>query len=293
MKSSVARQQKHNMYFGIQNLSYLAQLQIVQEVEPAIPFPTGNYLLELDISLGSSIHISDDDSEHSLDKRGSIADIAGTTGSHYALINGAAYVSGSQPYYVSFDGINDYMGNDETDTYIEDIPLKIDTSNPFTISMWCYFTSAINGGTDGIVWCGQGDYSAGGYGNGGFSLNTMNFAGHFNAFRLNGPTSQTLTSNLTCPSGEWFQLSVTKDTTNRFSGFLNNTGSLMGSQLGDSGRRELSDKTSPLEMGRGLAGSPVYGDFSRRMSDVRVWSGALSYGEIGTVYSDTKSNYGF
>jgi hypothetical protein len=285
------------MYFGIQNLSFLAQAQSV--AAPIIPppdFPTDDYLLHLRIYDNTSLEEDVNNSFHAIDLQGGTPDVVGVTGNHYDLLNGAAYASGGGVNYVAFDAANDYMGNDGDDTYVEDRGLVVDTRNPFSISVWCWFSGAVGGPSgNGIKWAGQGNTRGSSvYGSGGFSLATLNQSDGLNKLRMYGPIGHSLDTEISCPTNSWFMIGLTKNSSNHISGYINNTGVLMSSGAGDSGQRELSDKVAILELGRDYDGASYsYGSFPKRISDIRAWSGAHSPAEMEVIYNDTKSNFGF
>ena len=288
------------MHFSIQNLAFLAQAQVVAvpPVGPPPPFPTANYLLQFSLYNNLSKFVDENSHEHAIDLLCSLPDVVGVTGNHYDLINGTSFDNeeGSDIGFAEFDAVNDYMGNDGADTYVQDRGLVIDTRNPFSISMWCWYSGAVGGPSgNAIKWGGQGNArGASAYGSGGFSLATLNQADGSNKLRMYGPIGHSLDNELSCPTGSWFMLGLTKNAANQISGYINSTGALMSSGAGDSGQRELSDKVAIFEFGRDYNGSTYsYGSFVKKISDARIWSGAHTPAEMGVVYDDTKANFGF
>jgi len=279
------------MYFSLQNLAFLAQ-RISQAVASGITytFPTGNMLLWVDANSGASLNVAGNSSQHFLDMATGIADASGITNNNYVLLNGAYFDSGNSPKFMVVDGVNDYAGWDIFDQYVTDRPVIIDLSSPFTISTWTYYPASLSSSSSFYIF-GQGDISAG---NGGFGVGIMPLDTYNRALQIFGPSGAWSKSDIVCPSGTWLHITVTRNSDNLVTGYVNRTGVVWGAGVTSPyNQRSPVGKAAFFEIGRITSGSATYAGASGRYSAVYCYSGALTSGQNAGIFETTKALYGY
>jgi hypothetical protein len=230
----------------------------------AATFPTSNLVLRLDAS--------------NLDSRDEETDanpyLDSLVGSYkYQMVNGAMFGSQGGVGVVSFDGVNDWMGDDTGDAYTEAGLLTLNTGNDFSISAWFYAASLAN---TLELWSSH-ETSADNFrlfvdSNGAIKL----------GLNLNNTTYNTENSAVT--AGAWNNVTLTKAGSNTYKVFVNKAEkSLAGGSHDASANADLVIGNDTQNAGITIA---------FKLAEFYAYTSSLSSSDVDAIFDTTKSKYG-
>jgi hypothetical protein len=230
----------------------------------AAVFPTSNLVLQLDASNLSSRDESTNGNPY----------LDSLVGSYkYQMVNGAAFGTQGGVAVVSFDGVNDWMGDDTGDAYTEANLLTLNTGNDFSISAWFYVASLAN---TLELWSAH-------------QTSTDNFRLFVDSngaiklgLNLNNTTYNTANSVVT--AGAWNNVTLTKTGSSTYKVFVNKAEKSL------SGGSHTAAANANLVIGNDVedAGTTI----AFKLAEFYAYTASLSSSDVDAIFDTTKSKYG-
>ena len=253
-----------------------AKAAVAAPVQPPFPFPV--QLPPPLITENLTLHLDAGDS-NSYSGSGSMwYDLSGEA--HNAQINGATYNSGDGGYF-DFDGINDYIVNNQTDV----IPTG---TNSFTYSVWIYINtissafgsskaaSLFSGDSNGKVECGL--FRPSGTGNGAPTQLKMS--------RHGGNNTGSCVVDISMNLSQWYNVTVVRDGVSSQVVYIN------GVSVG-TGNLSNSFVSGTMTIGGAATSTGYHAWLNGRIGIVLMYNTALSSSQVLQNYKARKSRYGY
>ena len=234
-------------------------------IDGAAVFPTSNLVLRLDASNEGSR----DDETGGEPYLGSLVG-----GLKYQMINGAAFAAQGGVAVVSFDGVNDWMGDDTDDSYSAAELLSLNTGNDFSISAWFYIASLASSVELWSVHESSSD----------------NFRLHVDsngAIKLGLNLNQTAynSDNGAVAAGGWKNVTLTKTGSATYKTYVNKVEKTL------SGGTHTASANANLVIGKDTLAPAAYAK-AFKLAEFYAYSEALSEANVEAIFDTTKTKYG-